>query len=200
MSTKVSFSSRYLWNDGGVHNSFSWIGGGGYKPITLIMFFIDNMDIGQDETMPNVIWMCRLLIISSHTHSFETSAQQVPEPDPTLFIYENHRVAGNPKYLVLPNLSERWYPIYPEIPANTRKYPKVRMIPENTQSIIQHPYLTWTWPATWYFFQYPTQPDFEQPYLLGTLWNTFLKRRLMKRNGESHDGNIKLMSEWMTRG
>ena len=107
--------------------------GGGYKPITLIMFSIDNMDIGKDETMPIVIWMCRLLIMSSHTHSFETSAQQVPEPDPTLFIYENHRVANNPKYLVLPNLSERRYPIYPEIPANTQEYLEISESKNDTQ-------------------------------------------------------------------
>ena len=95
-------------------------------------------------------------------------------PDPTRFSFENHRVAGNPKYRVLPDISgkpevsgitryfgysqtwlgisgitppQSWvlvggklfvnYPEYPELPGNTRNtrnYPRVKKIPENTRS------------------------------------------------------------------
>ena len=111
-------------------------------------------------------------------------------PDPTRFSFENHRVAGNPKYRVLPDISgkpevsgitrcfgysQTWLDLpdsdldlqiicellqcskktlmfrspppkkrenirytqkYPEIPRNTRKYPTVKKIPENTRSYI----------------------------------------------------------------
>ena len=81
-------------------------------------------------------------------------------PDPTRFNFENLRVAGNPKYWVLPEISGNtrsfgyypkfWvlpdvsgcklfvnYPEYPELPGNTRNtrnYPRVKKIPENTRS------------------------------------------------------------------
>ena len=44
---------------------------------------------------------------------------------------------------------------YPEIPRNTRKYPRVKKIPENTRPYISlfHSYPT----RTRYFFQYPTR-------------------------------------------
>ena len=80
-------------------------------------------------------------------------------PDPTRFNFENHRVAGNPKYRVLPEISGNTrsfgyypkfrvlpdisgcklfvnYPEYPELPGNTRNYPRVKEIPENTRSYI----------------------------------------------------------------
>ena len=81
-------------------------------------------------------------------------------PDPTRFNFENLRVAGNPKYRVLPEISGNTrsfgyypkfrvlpdvsgcklfvnYPEYPELPGNTRNtrnYPRVKKIPENTRS------------------------------------------------------------------
>ena len=91
------------------------------------------------------------------------SAQRVPKPDPlpdpTQFSFENHRIAGNPKYRVLPEISGNTrsfgyypkfrvlpdvsgcklfvnYPEYPELPGNTRNtrnYPRVKKIPENTR-------------------------------------------------------------------
>ena len=80
-------------------------------------------------------------------------------PDPTRFNFENLRVAGNPKYRVLPEVSGNTrsfgyypkfrvlpdvsgcklfvnYPEYPELPGNTRNtrnYPRVKKIPENTR-------------------------------------------------------------------
>ena len=111
-------------------------------------------------------------------------------PDPTRFNFENHRVAGNPKYRVLPEISGNTrsfgyypkfrvlpdvsgcklfvnYPEYPELPGNTRNtrnYPRVKKIPENTRSYFQHSYPTRTRPATRYFVQYLTRPDIEKPY------------------------------------
>ena len=38
-------------------------------------------------------------------HVVTYSAQRVSEPDPTRFSFENHRVAGNSKYRVLPEIS-----------------------------------------------------------------------------------------------
>ena len=57
------------------------------------------------------------------------------------------------------------YPTYPEIPENTRKKKRYPEIPDR---IFQHSYPTRTRPATRYFVQYPTRPDIEKPYPLGT--------------------------------
>ena len=58
-------------------------------------------------------------------------------------------------------------------PRNNRKYPTYPEIPESkkyTQKylIVYFGNPTWTRPATWYFVQYPTRPDIEKPYPLGT--------------------------------
>ena len=60
------------------------------------------------------------------------------------------------------------YPTYPEIPkipGNTRKKKRYPEIPDH---IFRHSYPTRTRPATRYFVQYPTRPDTEKPYPLGT--------------------------------
>ena len=117
-------------------------------------------------------------------------------PDPTRFNFENLRVAGNPKYRVLPEVSGNTrsfgyypefrvlpdvsgcklfvnYPEYPELPGNTRNtrnYPRVKKIPENTRSyfstLLPDPNPT-RYPV---FFPIPdpTRPDIEKPYPLGT--------------------------------
>ena len=117
-------------------------------------------------------------------------------PDPTRINFENHRVAGNPKYQVLPEISGNTrsfgyypkcrvlpdisgcklfvnYPEYPELPGNTRNtrnYPRVKKIPENTRSyfstLLPDPNPT-RYPV---FFPIPdpTRPDIEKPYPLGT--------------------------------
>ena len=117
-------------------------------------------------------------------------------PDPTRFNFENLRVAGNPKYRVLPEISGNtrsfgyypkfWvlpdisgcklfvnYPEYPELPGNTRNtrnYPRVKKIPENTRlyfsTLLPDPNPT-RYPV---FFPIPdpTRPDIEKPYPLGT--------------------------------
>ena len=58
------------------------------------------------------------------------------------------------------------YPEIPEIPGNTRKKKRYPKIPD---SIFRHSYPTRTRPATRYFVQYPTRPDNEKPYPLGTV-------------------------------
>ena len=57
------------------------------------------------------------------------------------------------------------YPEIPEIPGNTRKKKRYPEIPDR---IFRHSYPTRTRPATRYFVQYPTRPDIEKPYPLGT--------------------------------
>ena len=57
------------------------------------------------------------------------------------------------------------YPEIPEIPGNTRKKKRYPEIPDR---IFWHSYPTRTRPATRYFVQYPTRPDTEKPYPLGT--------------------------------
>ena len=57
------------------------------------------------------------------------------------------------------------YPEIPEIPGNTRKKKRYPEIPDR---IFRHSYPTRTRPATRYFVQYPTRPDTEKPYPLGT--------------------------------
>ena len=64
------------------------------------------------------------------------------------------------------------YPEIPEIPGNTRKK---RRYPEIPDRIFQHSYPTRTRPATRYFVQYPTRPDIEKPYPLGTVCATCLE-------------------------
>ena len=80
-------------------------------------------------------------------------------PDPTRFSFANHRVAGNPKYRVLPKILGNTqsfgyypkfrvlpnvsgcklfvnYPEHPELPGNTRNtrnYPKIPRIPGITR-------------------------------------------------------------------
>ena len=72
------------------------------------------------------------------------SAQRVPEPsifsvtDP-IFSFENHQVAGNTKYQVIPDISGK-----PEVLGI-----RYRKIPDR---IFQHSYPTQTRPATRYFF------------------------------------------------
>ena len=58
----------------------------------------------------------------------------------------------------LPPKREMIFNIY----MRKKRYPKI------LDHIIQRPYSTRTRPATRYFFQYPSLPDIEKPYLLGT--------------------------------
>ena len=56
-------------------------------------------------------------------------------------------------------------------PRNTQKYPTYPEIPERKKDTRKYPIVffdTPTQPATRYFVQYPTQPDIEKPYPLGT--------------------------------
>ena len=107
-------------------------------------------------------------------------------PDPTRFSFRNHRVAGNPKHRVLPDISGKpgvsdttrysGYPKYPKIPdipgntRNTRKYPKEKKIPGNTRSYFST-LLPDPNPTRYPVFcpiPDPTRPDIEKPYPLGT--------------------------------
>ena len=60
------------------------------------------------------------------------------------------------------------YPTYPEIPEIPGYTRKKKRYPEIPDRIFRHSYPTRTRPATRYFVQYPTQPDIEKPYPLGT--------------------------------
>ena len=73
-------------------------------------------------------------------------------PDPTRFNFENHRVAGNPKYRVLPDISgnTRSFGYYPkfsdldlqiicELPGITRKYPEYPELPESKKDTRKYP-------------------------------------------------------------
>ena len=57
------------------------------------------------------------------------------------------------------------YPEIPEIPGNTQKKKRYPEIPDR---IFRHSYPTQIRPATRYFVHYPTRPDIEKPYPLGT--------------------------------
>ena len=59
---------------------------------------------------------------------------------------------------------------YPEIPRNTRKYPRVKKIPENTRSYILTllPDPNPTRYPVFFPIPDPTRPDIEKPYPLGT--------------------------------
>ena len=61
------------------------------------------------------------------------------------------------------------YPEIPEIPGNTRKKKRYPEIPDR---IFGHSYPTRTRPATRYFVRYPTRPDIEKAYPLGTGFNS----------------------------
>ena len=119
-------------------------------------------------------------------------------PDPTRFSFRNHRVAGNPKHRVLPDISGKpgvsdttrysGYPKYPKIPdipgntRNTRKYPKEKKIPGNTRSYFST-LLPDPNPTRYPVFcpiPDPTRPDIEKPYPLGT-----------------EDNEITAMSNWI---
>ena len=60
-------------------------------------------------------------------------------------------------------------------PRNTRKYPTYPEIPEIKKDTRKYPIIYFytptrpTRPATRYFVQYPTRPDIEKPYPLGTV-------------------------------
>ena len=114
-------------------------------------------------------------------------------PDPTRFNFENHRVAGNPKYRVLPEISgnTRSFGYYPkfsdldlqiicELPGITRKYPEYPELPESKKDTRKYPIVFSTllpdpnptrYPV---FFPIPdpTRHDNEKPYPLGTAWVT----------------------------
>ena len=111
---------------------------------------------------------------------------------PTRFNFENHRVAGNPKYWVLPDISgnTRSFGYYPkfsdldlqiicELPGITRKYPEYPELPESKKDTRKYPIVFSTllpdpnptrYPV---FFPIPdpTRPDIEKPYSLGTAGN-----------------------------
>ena len=70
----------------------------------------------------------------------------------------------------------RKYPTYPEIPEIPRNTRKKKRYPEIPDRIFRHSYPTRTRPATRYFVQYPTRPDIEKPYLLGTAYTKTLDR------------------------
>ena len=58
-----------------------------------------------------------------------------------------------------------------DIPGNSQecpKYPRVKRSLKIPDSMFQHSYPTRIRPATCYIFQYPTRPDLEKPYQLGT--------------------------------
>ena len=63
-------------------------------------------------------------------------------------------------------------------PRNTQKYrtyPKYPEIPERKKDTQKYPIVffnTLTRPATRYFVQYPTRPDIEKPYPLGTVYES----------------------------
>jgi len=63
---------------------------------------------------------------------------------------------------------------YPEIPRNTRKYPTVKKIPENTRSYISTllPDPNPTRYPVFFLIPDPTRPDIEKPYPLGTGYTT----------------------------
>ena len=109
-------------------------------------------------------------------------------PDPTRFSFENHWVAGNPKYWVLPDISGKpgvsgitrylytlIYPTYPEIPGNTRKYPTYPEIPKSKKDTRKYPIVYLDTPTRPDPTRYPvfrpipdpTRPDIEKPYPLG---------------------------------
>ena len=81
-------------------------------------------------------------------------------PDPTRFNFENLRVAGNPKYRVLPEISGNtrsfgYYPIfrvanYLWITQNTRNYPEYPELPKSKKDTRKYPIL---------FFNTPTRPE-----------------------------------------
>ena len=97
-------------------------------------------------------------------------------PDPTRFNFENLRVAGNPKYRVLPKISGNtrsfgYYPKFrvlpevsgitrcfglqiicelPGIPGITRKYPEYPELPESKKDTRKYPIV---------FFNTPTRPE-----------------------------------------
>ena len=102
---------------------------------------------------------------------------------------------NNPSIYICKPRNTQKYPKYPEIPKSkkdTRKYPIVylTLLPDPTPTrypvfcpipdprlknltrwaliIFRHSYPTRTRPATRYFVQYPTRPDTEKPYPLGT--------------------------------
>ena len=62
-------------------------------------------------------------------------------------------------------------PEIPDIPGNTRKYPKYPEIPESKKDTWKYPIVyfdTHTRPDTQYFDQYLTRPNIEKPHPLGT--------------------------------
>ena len=62
-------------------------------------------------------------------------------------------------------------------PRNTQKYPKYPEIPESKKDTQKYPIVffdTPSRPATRYFFQYPTRPNIEKPYSLGTVPSQFV--------------------------
>merc|ERR1712130_718762 len=79
-------------------------------------------------------------------------------PDPTRFSFENHRVAGNPKYRVNPE-----FRVLPDIyiPVYTHKYPTYPEIPESKKDTRKYPIV---------YFDTPTRP--EPDLLPGILSNT----------------------------
>ena len=63
---------------------------------------------------------------------------------------------------------------YPEILGNTQEYPEIPEIKKDTRKYPILYFNTPTRPATRYFFQYPTRPDIEKPYPLGTATKAIL--------------------------
>ena len=76
-----------------------------------------------------------------------------------------------PKKVMISNLPQK----YQQIPKNTRNYPRVKKIPENTRlyfsTLLPDPNPT-RYPV---FFPIPdpSRPDIEKPYPLGTVDTTF---------------------------
>ena len=91
-------------------------------------------------------------------------------PDPTRFSFENYWVwvTRNIGYYPIVRVNPKKYPKYPEENQNTRKYPRINNVPGNTRSNISTLLPNPTRPATRLFCQYPTRPDIEKPYPLGT--------------------------------
>ena len=76
---------------------------------------------------------------------------------------------------------------YLEIPRNTRKYPRVKKIPENTRSYISTllPDPNPTRYPVFFPIPDPTRPDVEKPYPLGTAYGQCPNRGDANRNGAS---------------
>ena len=121
----------------------------------MYLLFYSNFEIEYDFMLVKLGCFGNFCPIKRLCLPFRASVQRVPEPDPIPGIsfatrpdrlsFENHRVAGNSKYRVLPEILRNT--------RNTWKYPRLKEIPGNTRS--HHSYPTRTRPDT----RYPARPN-----------------------------------------